>query len=385
MKIVQLITDNREPFREYEKEMPWFGTAPEALLQGFATMPELEVHVVSCTKKPMKASPKKLAENIYFHSLVVPHIGWLRTGYQGCIRAVRSKLRELRPDVVHGQGSERDQNISAVFSGFPNVVTIHGNMAAIARQFKAKPGTFVWLAGMLENFTLPRAGGVLCNSEYTESLVRPRNSRTWRVPNPLRDAFFVPIPERPPGARPRLVNVGVISPRKRQVELLAMFRRLHEKGHPFQIDFVGLAEKHVPYAQTFLRDIEHATEHGYGFYSGVKDVEPLRESLDQADGCIHYPSEEAFGLIVAEALSRNLKLFASREGGIVDISTGVDGAELIARDDFAGLENALLRWKEAGWPRPVQAAQVMVDRYHPTVIARKHLEIYREVMAKPKR
>jgi hypothetical protein len=115
MKIVQLITDNREPNRAYDQETPWFGTAPEALLQGFATMPELEVHVVSCAKHAMK-SPAKLADNIYFHSLVVPHIGWLRTGYQGCIRAVRGKLREIQPAIVHGQGSERDQNISAVFS-----------------------------------------------------------------------------------------------------------------------------------------------------------------------------------------------------------------------------------------------------------------------------
>jgi hypothetical protein len=35
MKIALLTTDNREPFKEYEKEIPWFGTAPEALLQGF--------------------------------------------------------------------------------------------------------------------------------------------------------------------------------------------------------------------------------------------------------------------------------------------------------------------------------------------------------------
>ena len=68
MKIVQLITDNREPRREYQRETPTFGTAPEALLQGFALLPGIEVHVVSCAKRAMK-SPAKLAENIFFHSL----------------------------------------------------------------------------------------------------------------------------------------------------------------------------------------------------------------------------------------------------------------------------------------------------------------------------
>ena len=88
MKIAVLTTDNREPFKQYEAAAPWFGTAPEALLQGFSALPELEVHVLSCARAPMK-SPEKLAPNICFHSLYVPRIGWMRTAYQGCIRATR--------------------------------------------------------------------------------------------------------------------------------------------------------------------------------------------------------------------------------------------------------------------------------------------------------
>ena len=48
-----------------------------------------------------------------------PKIGWLRTLYQGCVRATRRKLREIQPDIVHGQGTERDCAIGAVLSGFP--------------------------------------------------------------------------------------------------------------------------------------------------------------------------------------------------------------------------------------------------------------------------
>src|SRR5205085_8384414 len=114
MVIVQVTTDNREPFREYQKSVPWFGTAPEALLQGFAQLSEVKVHVIGCTQKPMAASPEKLADNIWFHSLHVPKMGWLRTGYQGCIRAVRRKVRALQPDIVHGQGTERECSLSAV-------------------------------------------------------------------------------------------------------------------------------------------------------------------------------------------------------------------------------------------------------------------------------
>ncbi len=82
MKIALLTTDNREHYRSYSETVPHFGTAPEGLMQGFALMPEVEVHVVSCTRGRM-ASPEKIAPNIWFHSLYVPRINWTPTVFQG--------------------------------------------------------------------------------------------------------------------------------------------------------------------------------------------------------------------------------------------------------------------------------------------------------------
>jgi glycosyltransferase involved in cell wall biosynthesis len=102
--------------------------------------------------------------------------------------------------------------------------------------------------------------------------------------------------------------------------------------------------------------------------------------MDAASALVHFPSEEAFGLVVAEALARNLKLFASSTGGVPDIATGVEGAELFPMNDWGALENAIARWLEAGCPSPSGATGVMRQRYHPGAIAQRHLEIYREVL-----
>src|SRR6185369_4143058 len=155
MKIVQLTTDAREHYKDYGNPRPFFGTAPEALLQGFAAQPGVEVHVVACVRRFMP-TPVQLADNIWHHTLVVPKWGWMSTLYHGCIRAVRRKLRELAPDIVHGQGTERDCALAAVRSGYPNVTTIHGNMAEMARKSGAKAGSFHWLTGKLENYALKR-------------------------------------------------------------------------------------------------------------------------------------------------------------------------------------------------------------------------------------
>jgi glycosyltransferase involved in cell wall biosynthesis len=379
LRVALITSDGRLIIGRQDSELPSFGTAPEALLQGMALMPELEVHVLSCVQQPMR-SVEKLAPNVWFHSLHVPKTGWLRTLYQGCIRATRKKLREIQPDIVHGQGTERDCAISAVLSGFPNVVTIHGNMAELARLFHARAGSYGWLAGKLENFTLKRTGGVLCNSAYTESLIRPRAKKTWRVPNALRREFFDAIPA---GARPCvLLNVGAITERKRQLELLDLAQQLRQRGLKFEIHFIGRLIPSDAYAAAFVKRLKPLEAEGCARHLGELTTPELIRHFDSAAALAHFPSEESFGLVVAEALSRNLKLFGSRVGGIADIAAGVPGAELFEVNDLDGLTEAVAGWIAKGHPRAERGADVMRERYHPAVIAQQHLEIYREVMSR---
>ena len=379
VRIALLATDDRELLKDYKKAVPEFGAAPEALMQGFALMPDVEVHVVSCTRAPMD-SPAKLAPNIFFHSLCVPKIGWMRTAYQGCIRAVRRKLREIRPDIVHGQGTELDCALNAAFSGFPNVVTIHGNMAELARQFRARIGSFGWLAGRLETFTLKRTNGVFCNSAYTEQLVQPRARRTWRVPNPVRDHFFAPPPEPTLTRKCVLMNVGLIDVRKRQLELLDVARELRQQGLDFEFQFVGDACRNTGYVAAFLEKIKPMEREGFARCVGLKTSSELVQLFDRSSGMVHFSPAESFGLAVAEGLARDLKLFAARVGGVPDITAGVPGAELFGMDDWQGLTSAIADWIQRGFPRARGASKIMRARYHPEIIARRHVEIYREMM-----
>jgi glycosyltransferase involved in cell wall biosynthesis len=381
LKIALLTTDCREHYGDYANPRPYFGAAPEALLQGFALLPELEVHVVSCVQQPVQ-SPEKIAPNIFYHSLHVPKIGWMRTLYQGCIRATRKKLREIRPDIVHGQGTERDCAISAVLSGFPNMLTIHGNMRSLAEFYRAWPGSFYWLAARLEGFALRRTAGVFCNSAYTESLVLPSAQKTWWVPNALRLAFLEPPLEKSVKTAAALINVGMLSPHKRQREILAMAGRLWRRGLRFDLRFAGGIETKTDYGAAFARELAEAEKSRYARHLGNLPVNELISAMDSASALIHAPMEEAFGLVVAEALARNLKFFGSRTGGVPDIADGVEGAELFAAGDWAALENSVARWIEAGCPRPTGAAAVMCQRYHPCVIAQRHLEIYREILGR---
>jgi glycosyltransferase involved in cell wall biosynthesis len=389
MRIAILTSDNRERFKDYNHPAPYFGPAPEALLQGFAALgSQVEVHVVSCLQETAPA-PEKIADNTWYHAVHVPKIGWMRTLYQGCIRAVRKKLREIQPDIVHGQGTERECALCAIYSGFPNVLTIHGNMVTVAKHHRTYPGNLYWgTSAKLETFALKRTIGVFCNSAYTESLVAPRAKRVWRVPNALRRAFFetptdanVGLPRRSsakPGAV--ILNIGEIVNYKRQREILEVAGKLHQRGLRFEMQFIGGTESRSDYTKSFLREIGDAQTAGYARHMGKMDLKQLVAAMDSASALIHFPSEEAFGLVAAEGLARNLKLIASSFGGVSDIATGTEGAEVISGDDWVGLENAIAKWLEAGCPRPQTASQTMRERYAPEVVARQHLLIYRSLI-----
>jgi len=380
LSLAFLTTDNRQHDRNYSAVSPYFGAAPSALLEGFAALTNVELHILSCTQQPM-SSPAKVANNIWFHSLLVPKVGWLRTGYAGCILAVRKKLREIHPDIVHGQGTERDCGISAVFSGFPNVITIHGNMAELGRIFHAHLGSFHWWAAKLENFTLPRTSGVFCNSDYTQSLVSPRSKRTWLVPNPVRNSFFTPIIRKSlPAETPTLLVVGVICARKQQLETLRLLIQLHQQNHRFQIRFIGSCEGDS-YGKAFLKLLNGLGNVGWASWLGVLDEPALIQCMDSAHALLHFPKEESFGLVVAESLARRLKLFASNVGGIRDITSGVPEADLFDSEDWGGLQKALSTWIQKPISSSQQTRGLMSARYHPKVIAARHLEIYREVLS----
>lgn len=375
MKVALLTTDNREQLKDYSNPKPHFGAAPEALIEGFAQV-DAQVHVVSCVRQEMK-SPERLAPNIYYHPVLVPKIGWMTTAYQGCIRAIRTKLNEIKPDIVHGQGTERDCAMTAVHSGYSNVLTIHGNMAEIQRLGYHGHKLYGRLASLLESYALRRTAGVFCNSLYTRGIVAPRAKETWLVPNPLRGLFF-DTAARVSGRSeiPHLLNVGLISPRKRQLEVLREMGALHRSGFKLRIVFAGQLSEATEYGKAFANELRNAE--AYAQYAGFLNTSQLIELMDQVHGFIHFPGEEAFGLVVAEAMARGLRFFGSNVGGIADISHGIDGAELCA--DFAELNSAVGRWLSAGAPLPESAANQIAARYHPRVIAQRHLEIYREVL-----
>jgi glycosyltransferase involved in cell wall biosynthesis len=378
MKIALLTTDNRENERDYSRAEPSFGTAPEALLRGFRELDHLEVHVISCLKREV-AAPKRLAPNIYYHAVVVPSIGWLKTGYLGCIRAVRRKLRDIRPDIVHGQGTERDCAISAAFSGYPNVVTLHGNMRLVAKLENAKPWSYLGLTATLENIVLRKTDGIVCISTYTKENVQALNQRTWIIPNAVDPRFFE-IRRRPLDS-PTILCVGLISPRKNQNAFIEALVPLREK-RAFRLVFLGKAPSRSDYTEAFHRLVRQYpwTEH-----AGVLGREGLEEELAKASLLVLPSLEDNCPMVILEAAAAGIPVVASRVGGIPDLVEHDVTGLLFDPHEAADARNCIVQVFEDHLQTKRMAAlakQRAIERFHPVAVARRHLTIYADTLAR---
>jgi len=378
MRIVILTTDNREPHKDYNNPQPHFGTAPSALLQGLAMLPDIEVHVVACIRRPVQ-SPEKIAPNIYFHSLLVPKIGWMKTMFQGCIRASRKKIQEIKPDIVHGQGTEADCSISAIFSGYPNVLTLHGNMRTIAALNRERPFSYNWIAARLEGFVLPRTRGVVCITHYTREAVTDLAPRTWVLPNAVDKSFFDVQAAPDPVAPPIGLCVGTICERKNQNDFIRALDSLAERKK-FKIIFASEPARGA-YGDEFFRLVR---ERSWCEHVGFLNRERLKEQLAKASFVALPTREDNCPMVVLEGMATGVPVLASKVGGVPDLidegKTGLFCDPQRPETFRAGVET-LISNRELAAQLAVNARAEALRRFHPKVIAERHLEIYREVLS----
>jgi glycosyltransferase involved in cell wall biosynthesis len=377
LKIVQITTDSRVHYGEYVRDEPYFGTAPAALLQGFRSMPEeVDVHVISVSRRQM-ATPAKLAPNIHFHQPLVSQWGMGRSLFAGAILAVRKSIREINPDIVHGQGTERECALAAAFSGYPNVLTLHGNMRVHAKRGENKGKPYYRLAAFLEGIALRKTDGVVSISTYTDKLVKPLARKTWLLPNAADSRYFEAIHK--PSEPLTVLFVGGLDERKNPVGFINACAPLFE-GSGWKFRLCGTGAK----GSAYLAELEAlAAKHPWIELAGWKSREDLLAEMEAASLLVLPTFEDNCPMVVLEAMAVGLPVIASRVGGVPDLIT--DGKTGIMFDPSSPENIREVTGRLMNDPdlraRVGKAGKTeALERFHPKVVAQEHLRIYREVL-----
>jgi glycosyltransferase involved in cell wall biosynthesis len=378
IKVAMLIPDNRDEFGNYDDPDPVMGPAPAALLEGLSELTDLEVHILSCAKKPLRA-PEKLARNIFFHLLLVGQWGWLRSAYSGCILALRRKLSEIKPDIVHGQGTERYCALATAFSRFPNVITIHGNMRAIAEINHAKAFSYQWCAARLEEFTLPRVGGVVCLTDYTRANVSKKASRTWVIPNAVSNGYFKVEPTSSESVD--LLCVGTIIPRKNQNTLIRALDSLAGR-YNFRLIFLGAGSEADEYFREFSELIKTRE---WCVHEGFVPPEQFQVFLSRATALILPSLEDNCPMVVIEAAAAGVPVLAANVGGVPTLIKDSQNGLLFDPNDAVSIARVTERYlsdREFARKMAANGRELAKSTFQPLVVAQRHLDVYREIIAR---
>jgi glycosyltransferase involved in cell wall biosynthesis len=382
LRVAMLVVDDRHDPRVGS---PSLGAAPTALLEGFADLgpDHIEVHVVSCIKHRCLTT-SKLAPNIWYHPLFVPSWAFLRTLHLGPALAVRRFLRQrIQPDIVHSQGIEWWCGVAGALSGYPSVLTIHGNIRAILQNSPMRPLSYWKLQALLGDFAIRRHSGVVCISEHVRRNIAPKARETWLIPNALRSEFLENrdrIAAR--GKTPSLLVVGTITENKRPLEILETLFALHAEGLTFEVTFIGRLGRAGRYEQRFAAQLDEATRLGFARHKEHLAAAALANTMAQADALIHFPREEAFGLVVTEAISQGMTVFASRVGGLTEICHSNPQCILVEPHDVGDLRAALKQWLKSDPERGARlSAEDQIAPYRPVTVAQSTLKAYHEVAA----
>jgi glycosyltransferase involved in cell wall biosynthesis len=377
IKVAMLLPDDR-----FGKNLPapFFGSAPTALLQGFEILGSdvIEVHIISCVIGELPA-PEKLADNIWYHQIVLPKWTFLRSLHLGPILAVRRKLREIQPDLVHSQGTEMWCAITGCLSGYPAVLTIHGHLRMILKTTPMKPYSYWYLQMMLGEIAIRLHKGVICISKHIQESVTGQAKRSWIIPNALRKKYLVPIELRNHDCI-KIIVIGTIVENKRSLEILYILGSLFKNGLIFKSTFYGQLSEEGGYQKEFAKAMKQASDLGYASYGGVLNHEELIKEMDASHALVHFPLEEAFGLVVAESLARGLKVFASDVGGIKDIIANIEDAKTFNKYDMNGLKKSLMNWIQNAALPSSDAHNTMKIRYSPEIVAKNHINVYNDLI-----
>ena len=377
IRVAMLVVDDRSDPRI---GTPTLGAAPTALLEGFAELGQeaVEVHVVSCVKEPGVAAIR-LAPNISYHPLFVPSWTFLRTLHLGPALAVRRFLRNtIKPDIVHSHGIEWWCGVAGAFSGYPSVLTIHGNIRSILRNSTLRPRLFWKLQALLGDCAIRCHTGVICTSDHVRKNIAPKARLTWLIPNALRSEFLENRRRTAVrGKTPSLLVVGTITENKRPLEILETLFALHTEGLKFEVTFIGRLSRAGRYDQSFAARLKVAEPLGFARHIERLDGNALAKEMAQAEALIHFPREEAFGLVVAEAISQGMTVFASRVGGLAEVCRDELQCILLDPNDVTDLRHALRQWLEA-YAKDGARPQTEGDPqpYHPITVASSTLAAY---------
>jgi glycosyltransferase involved in cell wall biosynthesis len=298
-------------------------------------------------------------------------------------RRLAARIASLEPDLVHAHIAGQ-YALAAFQSGYPTVLTLHGIRYREARFYRGwrhvLRGKLVSLA---ERMSVRRARHIISISPYIEEafggLIR---ARLYPVEIPVDERFFQ---ISSPGQLNCLLFVGQVSRRKGILELIQAVQQVRQSVPDVELRIVGPTR--VGTNPTYFNHVQD-----YVNSNGLAKAVQFLGQLDQGSVLAEYrrcqvlvlPSfQETAPAVVVQAMAARRAVVATRVGGVPHMVSDGQAGLLVDPGDVGGLAEALTRVLKVSDLRhrlEERAWNEANRRFHPAVVARQTIAVYREVL-----
>lgn len=291
------------------------------------------------------------------------------------------KINELKPDLVHFQGTHPLYSFAAVVlkRKYPTFLTVHGIMAVEMDFHREKKFFLRWSSKFLERITLSHLDNIIVVAPQIEAIVKTfTKSRTFMIPNGIDLDAIHNIPALTNNPKKHyIIYMGVLIPRKGVYTLLESFSLVKNQIEDINLFIAGSGEAEDELKKTVKRlDLQNDVKF-LGFVKGAKKYSYLKSSE-----IVILPSLwESLPITVLEGMGCGKPIIASDVGGIPYlVEDGFNGFLIKPGDveDLADKIILLLKNRPIAEEMGVKSG-LKAKNFDWTIIADKTLEVYQEV------
>lgn len=343
------------------------------LVDAFSQQPDFEIHWLTLTNQVSAPSVRQWKGQT-FHLLPTRPGRRATTFYASDRRRLQQSLDEIRPQLVHGWGTEDVYALGAVLSGYPHIVSMQGILSYYA--LKNRMSFRDYFQALLELYVLHKAECVTVESQWGAAVLQLRNpGLTPELVEYGVNHHFLDVEWKPDPQKPIALFVGSITPRKGIHDAVAAFSDPALAGMELRI--AGTLQS------PWSRELQERAPANVNWLGRLSTAD-IASEMSRA-WCLVLPTRaDTSPNVVKEARVIGLPVVTSPHGGQTTyIQEGQTGA-LVAPGDVASLTGALHgilgdfeKCRAMGACRREEQRQLL----HPERTAEAFARLYREKIA----
>lgn len=351
------------------------------LARALARIPGNEIHVL--TNAPLLRTRTIVEDGVHIHFAAhLPKVNFWE--YITLLRYTKfhfhALLKDIKPDIVHGSGTDHEYAYAAVTSPYPSVVTIHQVMRHLVEIMGHSPFSFEALLARYERTIMARARHLIAITRYVANQFPDFKGTVFHIPNAIRENFF----EHDTSEEIDLVFVGRIIPRKQVLTLVQAVHRLRDTYPNLAVHIVGSGSGNY-YNQVRSYVNKNQLENNVIFRGQVSQTE-VADTIAKAKALVITSSLESFSMVASEAHALGKPVIATTAGALPErIKDGVTGL-LVPPGDVERLAAAMdqlladdTRRSEMG----LTARENALALLHPDAVAKQTMDAYQHILDHP--